>query len=185
MSDWVAVGSVEELEAIVGPPSVRATEKVHRELGDLHRRWLGHSPFCLVATAAADGSCDISPKGDQPGFVLVIDERTIALPDRQGSRRVDGFHNLMSNPHVGLIFLIPGRVDALRINGRARVLRQAPFFSQMELDGVRPQLALLVDIDEVFLHSTRAFVRSGIWEHSSFDQSDLPSEEELARALEG
>src|SRR5215469_11351505 len=131
MTDWAEICTTEELEALVGSPSPRAAEKVHRTLTELHRLFLSNSSFCLVATAAADGSCDVSPKGDYPGFAMVLDAETIAIPDRPGSRRADGFHNVLSNPHVGLLFLIPGRADALRINGRAHILRDAAFFDEM------------------------------------------------------
>src|SRR3954452_4162680 len=113
------VTTVDELRAIVGDVMPRAAMKVRPALVDLDREWLAQSPFCLLATTGADGSCDVSPKGDPDGFVHVLDETTIAVPDRPGNRRVDGFLNILDNPHVGLIFLIPGRGDTLRINGRA------------------------------------------------------------------
>lgn len=173
-----------ELEALVGPPAPRAANKVRSSLGELHRRWLASSPFCFIATAGADGSCDVSPRGDQPGFVVVLDERTIAVPDRPGSRRFDGFKNVFTNPHAGLISLIPGRSDALRINGKATVVREGPFFEDMEVAGVRPILALVIDVEEVFLHHSRAFVRSGIWDSATWSPDALSSEVELGRLLE-
>ena len=96
-------------------------------------------PFCLIATSSADGRCDVSPKGDPPGFTRVLDDTTIAIPDRAGNRRFDGFGNILSNPQVGLLFLVPGRDDTLRINGRARLIREAPFFDDMIVRGNRPQ----------------------------------------------
>ena len=118
-----------------------------------------------MATADADGGCDASPKGDPAGqLVHVIDDRTIALAERPGNRRADGYRNILENPHVGLVFLIPGRGDTLRINGRARLVSDAPFFDEMVVKGHRPLLAVVVEIDEVFHHCQKAFLRSGLWD---------------------
>ena len=115
----------------------------------------------MLATASADGDCDASPKGDPAGeLVHVIDERTIALAERPGNRRADGYRNMLENPHVGLLFLIPGRGDTLRINGRARLVSDAPFFDEMVVKGHRPVLAMVVEIDELFHHCAKAFLRS-------------------------
>jgi PPOX class probable FMN-dependent enzyme len=180
----VVVRSASELEAVAGPPSPQSANKVRSTLGEWHRKWLAISPFCLIATAAADGSCDVSPRGDQPGFVVVVDERTIAVLDHPGSRRFDGFKNVLTNPHAGLISLIPGRADALRINGRATVVRDAPFFDDMALGGARPAMALVIEVHEVFLHHSRSFVRSGIWDSTTWSSDALPPEVDLAKLLE-
>ena len=108
---WSEITTVDALTELVGEPNVRARNKVRTALHDLDRQWLAASPFCLVATSGADGSCDVSPKGDPPGFTLVLDDRTIALPERAGNRRADGYRNVLANPHVGLLFAIPGRGD--------------------------------------------------------------------------
>lgn len=131
----VDITSHEELRELLGAPMPRAVTKERPVLHARDRDWLAASPFCLVATAGADGSCDVSPKGDPPGFALVLDERTIAIPERPGNRRADGYRNILDNPHVGLIFLIPGRTDTLRINGRARLVRDAPWFDDMVVKG--------------------------------------------------
>ena len=103
--------------------------KSHHALTDVDRAWLAASPFCVLATADADGRCDVSPKGDPAGsLVHVVDELTIAIAERPGNRRADGYRNILANPHVGLDFVIPGRGDTLRVNGRARLVREAPFF---------------------------------------------------------
>ncbi len=141
---WIEITSETELSELLGAPSARAANKDRVRLHERDREWLAASPFCLVATASADGSCDVSPKGDPPGFTLVLDDATIAIPERSGNRRADGFRNVLANPHVGLIYLVPGRGDTLRINGRARVVRDAPFFDRMIVKGNRPQLALVV-----------------------------------------
>ena len=112
----------EQLRALLGDPVPAALAKERSALTDLDRAWLAASPFCLIATSGADGSCDVSPKGDPPGFTLVLDDRTVAVPERAGNRRADGYRNILANPHVGLIHLLPGRTDTLRINGRARLV---------------------------------------------------------------
>lgn len=171
-------------ELLGGEPDSRAAGKVRRELDALDREWLAAAPLCLVATSGADGSCDVSPKGDPAGFTLVLDERTIAVPERPGNRRADGFRNILANPHVGLIFLIPGRGDTLRINGRARLLRDAEFFDRMTVKGHRPPVALLVDIDEVFYHCSKAFLRSALWKPGSWRPDAAPSRARIAHASE-
>ncbi|HEU0041890.1 MAG TPA: pyridoxamine 5'-phosphate oxidase family protein [Jiangellaceae bacterium] len=180
----IEVATEQELEEVVGTPLPRAVGKVRPALHDLDRQWLAASPFCLVATCGADGSCDVSPKGDPAGFTLVLDDATIAIPDRRGNRRVDGFRNILQNPHVGLIYLVPGRGDTLRINGRARLVREAPFFDQMVVKGDRPRLALVVEIDEVFHHCSKAFLRSGLWHQENWDTDAVPSRARIAKALE-
>ncbi|MFB9616554.1 pyridoxamine 5'-phosphate oxidase family protein [Kutzneria kofuensis] len=178
------ITSVDELSELVGEPVKRVAEKVRPALHELDRQWLAASPFCLIATSAADGSCDVSPKGDPPGFTLVLDDRTIAVPDRPGNRRVDGWRNILSNPHVGLLYLLPGRGDTLRINGRARLLSDAPFFDQMVVKGHRPKIVMLVDIDEVFHHCAKAFLRSALWRPETWDPDSVASRPAIAKALE-
>ncbi|MFB6721275.1 pyridoxamine 5'-phosphate oxidase family protein [Kribbella sp. NPDC056345] len=180
----VEVTTYEELREIVPPPLGAAVDKERKELHPLDREWLAASPFVLMATSAADGTCDVSPKGDPAGFTLVLDDTTIAIPDRAGNRRVDGFENIISNPHVGLIYFLPGRTDTLRINGRARIVKEAPFFDQMIVKGNRPQLALLVEIEEVYHHCSKAFLRSKLWKPESWDVDAAPSRAVLSQALE-
>jgi PPOX class probable FMN-dependent enzyme len=158
----------EEIREMLGTPLPRVLNKVRPTLDDDDRQWLARSPFCLVATAGADGA-DVSPKGDPPGFTLVLDDTTIALPERSGNQRADGFHNIIDNPQVGLIYLIPGHGDTLRINGRARIVRDADFFDRMTVRGHRPVLALVVEIDEVFGHCSKAFLRAGLWKPETWE----------------
>jgi PPOX class probable FMN-dependent enzyme len=183
-TQWTDIGSAEELRALVGLPSPRTAHKERPRLHEHDRSWLAASPFCLVATSAADGTCDVSPKGDPPGSTLVLDDTTIAIHERPGNRRTDGFHNILSNPHVGLIYLVPGRGDTLRINGRARLVRDAPFFDDLIVKGHRPILALVVEIEEVFYHCSKAFLRSKLWDPASWGEEDLPSRAEISHALE-
>ena len=181
---WSVVTDEEQLRALVGEPLRRVAEKARTTLHELDRQWLAASPLCLVATSAADGACDVSPKGDPPGFTHVLDERTLAIPDRPGNRRVDGFRNVLANPHVGLVFLVPGRGDTLRVNGRAQVVAEAPFFDAMVLRGHRPRLALVVAVEEVFYHCSKAFLRSALWEPDSWAPDRVPSRARIAQVLE-
>lgn len=125
-------------------------------------------------------------EGDPPGrLVQVVDDRTIALAERKGNRRVDGYRNVLANPHVGLDFLIPGRGDTLRINGRARLVRDAPFLDEMAVDGVRPLLALVVEVETVFFHCAKAFLRSKLWKPETWDpEGVVPRRAVLAKELE-
>jgi uncharacterized protein len=169
------ITSIDELVGLIGVPLPRVANKARRALHELDRKWLAASPFCLVATSDETGACDVSPKGDPPGQLAhVIDEKTIALAERPGNRRADGYKNVLTNPHVGLIFLIPGRGDTLRINGRARLVSDAPFFDDMIVKGHRPILALVVEIEEVFYHCSKAFHRSQLWRAETWTDSVPP-----------
>src|SRR3954447_8650298 len=148
-----------ELREMLGEVGPAAIAKERTRLHDLDRAWLAASPFCLIATSDAKGNCDVSPKGDPPGFTLVLDDATIALPERPGNRRADGLLNILGNPHVGLIYFLPGRGDTLRINRRARLVRDAPFLDQMVVKGHRPVLATVVEIEQIFHHCSKAFLR--------------------------
>ena len=181
---WSEIHTLDELVAVVGEPGARAANKARPTLHELDRAWLAASRFCLMATAAADGTCDVSPKGDPAGFAHVLDERTIVIPDRPGNKRVDGYHNVLTNPHVGLLFVIPGRGDTLRINGRARLVTDAPFFDELTVKGHRPRLALVVDIDEVFHHCSKAFLRSELWRPETWDAERVAPRPVIAQTLE-
>jgi uncharacterized protein len=164
-AQYTEIADVDALVALVGEPGARARDKGRPALLDVDRAWLAASPFCVMATSDAEGRCDASPKGDPAGsLVHVIDDRTIALAERPGNRRVDGYKNMLANPHVGLNFLIPGRGDTLRVNGRARLVSDAPFFDAMAVRGQRPLLAVVVEIEDVFFHCAKAFLRSRLWD---------------------
>ncbi|MFI6274914.1 MSMEG_1061 family FMN-dependent PPOX-type flavoprotein [Streptomyces sp. NPDC050988] len=165
---WVELTSSAELRELLGEPWPIVIEKVHDQLTDKDRDIVTQSPFCLLATSDAGGNCDVSPRGDAPGFTYVIDSRTLALPDRPGNRRGDSFHNVLDNPHAGLLYLIPGSKEVLRVNGRARILTDAPFFDAMKLDDQRPTLALVLEIDEIYLHCPQSLRRSGVWNPASW-----------------
>jgi PPOX class probable FMN-dependent enzyme len=173
-------------EVLGGYASGRAVTKVRPSLHQLQIEWLQSSPFCVIATSDADGKCDASPKGDPAGRLIhVLDPRTIVIAERPGNKRADGYLNVLSNPHVGVIALIPGRNDTLRINGRARLVRDAPWFDDLAVKGKRPILALVVEIEQVFSHCPKAFMRSGLWSPESWPSADeMPSVAALTKAVQ-
>ena len=157
------VTTLDELRALLGEPSDVARKKQVDRLDEHCRDFIAHSPFLLVATADAEGRCDVSPKGDPAGFVLVLDDHHLVIPDRPGNRRFDGMRNILANPHVGLLFLVPARGETLRVNGRASIIRDAEVLSRLGVGGKPPRLAIGVEVEEVFLHCAKAFKRSNLW----------------------
>ena len=181
---YVPVSSEAELRDLLGEPAARSVTKERPRLHRRDREWLAASPFCLIATADAGGRCDVSPKGDPPGFTYIIDDRTIAIPDRPGNRRADGFRNILASPYAGTIYLVPGRAETLRINGRARLLRDAPFFDEMIVKGNRPRLALIIDIETIFFHCAKAFMRSKLWRPETWHPDVLPPHATIVKEVQ-
>jgi PPOX class probable FMN-dependent enzyme len=180
LPDVVPASSIEitdpqDLRELLGEVMPRAAAKERASLHARDREWIEHSPFLVISTSDADGNCDASPKGDPAGFVKVLDDTTLAIPERPGNRRGDGYFNLLSNPHIGLLFLIPGRTETLRINGRARLVRDAPYFDEMIVKGHRPILAVEVAIDTIYFHCAKAFLRSQLWRPETWQPDVLPS----------
>jgi uncharacterized protein len=179
------IGSMDELRDLLGVPTGRAVTKERTRLHAIDREWLAASPFCVIATSDAHGNCDASPKGDPAGhLVSVLDDTTVAIPERPGNRRADGYGNVLSNPHAGIISIIPGRNETLRINGRARLLRDAPFFGDMVVRGSRPIMALVIDIEQIFFHCAKAFMRSQLWRPETWRPDTLPSPAALVKAVQ-
>ncbi|MEG8177186.1 pyridoxamine 5'-phosphate oxidase family protein [Nocardia terpenica] len=172
-----------ELRELLGEPLPRVVAKERVALHPRDRQWIAASPFVVLATCDAEGNCDASPKGDPAGFVRVLDDSTIAIPERPGNRRADGYLNILSNPHVGVIFLIPGRNETLRVNGRARLVREAPYFDDMRVKGHRPILAVEVAIEQIFFHCAKAFLRSDLWQPERWPEDTLPSQARLVKEL--
>jgi PPOX class probable FMN-dependent enzyme len=169
------VTSEQELRDMLGPPGPRSVLKERPALDEHFRAFIARSPFVLIATSGSDGTCDVSPKGDAPGFVQVLDDRRIVIPDRPGNKRFDGMTNLLVNPHVGLIFLVPGREETLRINGRAWITKDPELLARSIAQGKTPQLAIGVEVEQCFLHCVKAFRRSKLW-----TQSEWPAPDALA-----
>ena len=182
---WAEITSAGELRDLLGRPSGRAVSKERSRLHAVDIEWLAVSPFCVIATSDADGNCDASPKGDPAGHLIyVLDDATVAIAERPGNKRADGYLNILANPHIGIISLIPGRNETLRINGRARLLRDAPFFDGLAVRGQRPILALLLDIEQIFFHCAKSFLRSRLWQPDSWEPDALPSHATLVKRVQ-
>ena len=170
------VTTLEELRALMGEPSETALRKDIGRLDEHCRAFIARSPFVLVATSDATGRCDVSPKGDAPGFVHVLDERHLVIPDRPGNKRFDGIRNLLENPGIGLLFLLPRSEETLRVNGRAQIVRDPELLASFAVQGKTPQLAIAVEVQESFLHCAKCVKRSGLWDSSQWpDLSGLAS----------
>jgi uncharacterized protein len=151
-------------------------EKHVASLNEPARRFIALSPFVVIATYGADGRIDVSPKGDPAGFVEVLDDHTIIVPDRLGNQRLDSYENILSNPAVGLIFMIPGHTETLRVAGTARIILDPSIQERHVVNGKPPLLALAVDVTEVFMHCSKSFVRSKLWQPDKWpDHGNAPS----------
>ena len=175
MTDPYELSDHAAIKAHYGTPSGLASVKVMPKLDKYARQFIAASPFLVMATANADGDLDASPKGDAAGFVAVIDDQTLAIPDRPGNRRADGAYNIVDNGRIGLLFMIPGMDETLRVNGRATMTTDPILMDALVAHGKQPVAACRVEIDEVFLHCAKAFVRSKLWAaERQIDRSDFP-----------
>jgi len=172
------------LREVIGTPTELVLTKIADRLNALTRQFVERSPFVCVATARPDGGLDVSPRGDPPGFVRILDERTLLLPDRPGNRIADTLTNLLEDPRIALLFLIPGIGDTFRVNGRARIVDDAELLAPCAVDGKVPRLGLLVSIEEAYTQCSKALIRSDLWnpEHH-VDRSELPSSGEIRRSV--
>jgi PPOX class probable FMN-dependent enzyme len=175
---YQAVTSVERLREIISLPKAdSAVVRKQLDTLDAHcRAFIAKAPFLLLSTAGASGRCDVSPRGDGPGFVLVLDDKTLVIPDRPGNRRLDSFQNILENPHAGLIFMVPNVDETLRVNGRAWLTEDLDLLAQMTMSGKAPSLGIVVEVEEIFFHCARAFKRARLWEPATWiDRSELPT----------
>jgi PPOX class probable FMN-dependent enzyme len=170
------VTSEPELRALIGTPSDIAVAKQVGSLDSHAREFIAHAPYVLIATSGSSGKCDVSPKGDEAGFVIVLDDTHLVIPDRPGNKRVDGMRNILAKPYVGLLFLVPGRDETLRVNGRAWLVGDEELLDRAAARGKRPQIAIGVEVEEVFMHCGKASLRSNLWQPNRWpDVSDLQS----------
>ena len=170
------IATAGELEELYGEPTERARRKVLARLDPHCRRFIEASPFLVLGTAAADGAADCSPRGDAPGFVRVLDDRTLVIPDRIGNNRVDSMRNIVENPNVGLIFFVPGVNETLRVNGHARIVREPALLESLAVRDRAPKTAILVVVKEAFLHCAKALMRSRLWDpETQIERSSFPS----------
>ena len=175
-----------ELREYVREPIRMVADKDIDHIDAESRRFIEASPFFLLASAAADGTCDVSPRGDPPGSVLVLDDHTIAFADRKGNRRADNFRNILQRPHVGMLFVIPGMAETVRVNGTARIVAEAPYLDRLAVRGATPKLAVEVRVEELYTHCGRAFARAGLWDQSTWpEKGEVPTAGELARGQTG
>jgi uncharacterized protein len=172
------------LRAIIGNPNERVVAKAISQLDDICRAFIAASPFLLIASSDAHGRADVSPKGDPAGFVHVLDDHHLAIPDRPGNRRADTLSNVLQNPHVGILFLIPGNEDTLRVNGMVQIVRDLALRERLTMQGKTPELALVVRVEEIFLHCAKCMRRSKLWatlmESTPATKTSVPS---LAQAM--
>ncbi|WP_062436539.1 pyridoxamine 5'-phosphate oxidase family protein [Herbidospora daliensis] len=176
------VETEEQLREIVKEPPQTAWDKDIARIDNHARTIIAHSPFVLLATADADGTCDVSPRGDPAGSVLVLDDHHLVLADRPGNHRVDSLRNVLRNPHVGLLFIVPGMNETLRVNGTATLVSDAPFFDDLVVQGKRPRLAVVVEVTELYMHCAKAFLRSSLWKPDTWpDRGSLPSLGRIAK----
>jgi PPOX class probable FMN-dependent enzyme len=153
-----------------------AVQKCQTALDTHAREFIRRSPFLCLGTQDFAGKADVSPRGDPPGFVKILDDRTLAIPDRPGNNRLDSLTNILSNPNVGLLFVIPGFDDTLRVSGTARLVNDAQLLEGMRVNDRLPKLAIVVSVSEVFMHCAKAFRRSHLWDPAHFqDRSEMPS----------
>lgn len=174
------------LRAKLGEPDAPTTQKITDFLDDNCLAFLAHSPFAVLATSDSAGNCDSSPRGDYPGFIRALDPRTLVIPDRLGNRIADTFTNVLDNPHVGVLSFVPGMTETLRINGSAFVTDDARVLAMLEQDHVVPDLALVVQIEQVYLHCGRALLRSRLWDAEMQDLADgVPSSGQIWASMSG
>lgn len=165
----------EELRAVLGYPGELANNKVINTLDGHCRNFISQSPLLIMATSDREGYCDVSPRGDSPGFVLVLDDKHLVIPERPGNRRLDSLRNILSNPRAGLIFMIPGLEETLRVNGRATIVRDEDLLARMEFRGRIPIVGIVIEVEECYMHCAKAFKRSSLWNPDSWTaKEELP-----------
>lgn len=170
------IDSHEQLRELLGRPSDNTKQKKITRIEQHARTIIEHSPMLLLATSAPDGTCHVSPRGDPAGSVLVLDEHTLVLAERPGNRLADSLTNLIDNPHAGLLFVVPGMNESLRVNGRVTIVSDAPLFERLAVRGKRPLLALVLHVEDLYLHCAKAFLRSSLWDPATWPpRSEIPT----------
>jgi hypothetical protein len=178
------ITSMEELRAVIGQPTELVQAKLADRLNDLTRQFVERSPFVCVATGRPDGGMDVSPRGDPPGFVQVLDEQTLLLPERPGNRLADTLENLLSDPRIALLFLIPGVHDTFRVNGTAVISDDPELLAPCVVEGKLPKLGILVTVHEAYTQCAKALLRSDLWNAGNhIERSDLPRQGDILRAI--
>ncbi len=172
----MAISNLSELRETYRPPAARAHQKVLDRIDEHSRRFIELSPLCVISSIGADGRADTSPRGDPPGFVTVLDEQTLLIPDRPGNRQVDTLQNVLFNPNVGLLFLVPGMNETLRVSGAAEIVTDADLLASQSIKDRPPLSGLQVAVEEAFLHCGRSLIRSRLWDPDArIDRSAYPT----------
>ena len=180
------IRSEAQLRALLGEPAPLTCAKISDRLNAMTRLFVERAPLVCLATSDAAGGCDVSPRGDPAGFVRILDERTLLLPERPGNRLADALRNILANPHVGLLFIVPGAADTFRVNGRATITTDAALLAPSTMEGKAPRLGVLVDIDEAYTQCSKAFLRSHCWDPARFvDPASMPTGGQVHRAIQG
>lgn len=180
------IQTAEQLRALIGEPAELTCAKISNRLNAMTRLFIERSPFVCVATSDPAGSCDLSPRGDPAGFVRILDERTLLIPERPGNRLADSLRNMLSNPHIGLLFVVPGVTDTFRVNGRATITTDTALLAPCAVEGKLPLLGVLVDIDEAYTQCSKALLRSHLWDPQRFvDPGTMPTGGQVHRAIQG
>jgi uncharacterized protein len=175
-----------QLRALIGEPAELTCAKISDRLNPMTRLFIERSPFVCVATSDRAGHCDLSPRGDPAGFVRILNDRTLLMPERPGNRLADSLRNMLANPHIGLLFVVPGVTDTFRVNGRATVTTDAALLAPCAVEGKLPLLGVLVDIDEAYTQCSKAFLRSHLWDAQRFvDPATMPTGGQVHRAIQG
>jgi PPOX class probable FMN-dependent enzyme len=174
------------LRGLLGGPSEIVRAKRSERLNPLTRQFVERSPFLCLATCDARGELDVSPRGDPPGFVRILDDVTLLVPERPGNKLADSLRNILENARVGLLFFVPGVDDTLRVNGRATLVTDAQLLAPCVVEDKVPKLGILVDVESAFTHCAKAFLRAHFWDPTRFvDRATLPSHGEILRAIRG
>lgn len=180
------IADEDALRALIGEPLPLVCQKVCDHLTAEMRKFVELAPFVCIATADGEGNCDISPRGDPPGFVRILDEKTLLVPERPGNRIADSLRNILANPHVGVLFVIPGIDDTFRVHGRATLTTDAALLEPCAVEGKAPKLGILVDIDTAYTQCSKAFLRSHLWDPTKFVARELlPTHGEVMRGIIG
>lgn len=166
------INTEQELRDLLGYPSELVMNKAIQKLDEHCRRFIAKSPFLCMSTSDASGACDVSPRGDTAGFVHILDDQHLVIPERPGNRRLDSIRNILANPYIGIIFMIPGLEETLRINGKACIVQDDDLLEQMKARGKKPMLGIGVQVEECYIHCAKAFKRSALWEPSSWLTSE-------------
>lgn len=171
-----SVTSIDELRDLIGVPHEHVIKKEISILDEHCQKFISMSPLFFLSTSSADGTCDVTPRGDMPSKVLILNQHQFVIPERPGNKRVDSLQNILSNPYVGIVFLIPGLEEVLRVNGKATIVKDKALLEQMSLNGRPPLLGIGVDVESCYIHCSRALKKAKIWNYSTWEsQEALPS----------